>query len=169
MLRYKKVISNPDQQRIAVIYGTSDLHTANDSDTFTQELHRVYKDENGEIPILEIVRKVNQSWADRKIEQMCMADIRELGNNWNHFMWPTANTIKAKQENTSNQNECKENDEKAAMQKDIDELKKKMNDLLEKQSKIVMHSDADPLVPSRKRKQATLSRIPSKTRKTTKT
>ena len=56
MLRYKKAISNQDQQRIAVIYGTSDLHTASDTNTFTHELHRVYTEENGEIPILEIVR-----------------------------------------------------------------------------------------------------------------
>ena len=39
-----------------MIQGTSDLHTATDAHTFTQELYKIFKEENGEIPILQIVR-----------------------------------------------------------------------------------------------------------------
>ena len=52
------------------------------------------------------------------------------------------------------------------MKKDIEELKKSLKELREKLSNTEEHSDTEPQVPSRKRKQATLSRIPSKSRKT---
>ena len=56
--RYKKKISTSDSEKIAMIHGTSELHAASDANTFTQELFKVYNDENGEIPILQIARYV---------------------------------------------------------------------------------------------------------------
>ena len=52
------------------------------------------------------------------------------------------------------------------MKKDIEELRKRLKDIEEKQSQKEEPIDTDAQVPSRKRKQATLSRIPSKSRKT---
>ena len=37
----KTPISTQDQEKIAVIYGTSELHAAGDRNSFTQELHKV--------------------------------------------------------------------------------------------------------------------------------
>jgi hypothetical protein len=54
--REKTPISKADQKKIAVIYGTSNLHTACDTNSFTRELHKVYEEEGGNIPILQIVR-----------------------------------------------------------------------------------------------------------------
>ena len=49
-------MSTSDQQKIAVIHGTSELHTASDSNSFTKELYKIYKEEKKAIPFLEIVR-----------------------------------------------------------------------------------------------------------------
>ena len=53
-IRYKEEISLQDQERIAVLYGTSDLHTARDDNSFTKELYKVIKDNDWAYPILRI-------------------------------------------------------------------------------------------------------------------
>ena len=42
-------MSESDQEKIAVLYGTSELHTASDSYTLTHELYKIYP-----LPIREI-------------------------------------------------------------------------------------------------------------------
>ena len=49
-------MSTSDQENIALIHGTSELHTASDMNSFTQELYKVYQEEGNVIPILDIVR-----------------------------------------------------------------------------------------------------------------
>ena len=41
---------------MAVFYGTSDLHPARDANTFTLQLHKVWRQKGRQIPTLEIVR-----------------------------------------------------------------------------------------------------------------
>jgi len=94
ILKNKKPISNEDQQRIAIIYGTSDLHPASDANTFTQELFKVYSAEKQEMPILQIVSKVNKSWKDRGILQICKLDCVEVGSNWKFYIWPNSSPVK---------------------------------------------------------------------------
>ena len=53
-LLLKKEMKTEDEERLLVIQGTSDLHSASDSNSFTKELHKVYGDEGKSIPILEI-------------------------------------------------------------------------------------------------------------------
>ena len=50
------MMSTSDQEKVAVIHGTSELHTASDSNSFTKELYKIYKELDQAIPILEIVR-----------------------------------------------------------------------------------------------------------------
>ena len=110
-------IEDSDMKKIAVIQGTSDLHPASDAHTFTQELFKIYKEENGEIQILQIVRylitslnklpllsfisKVNESWDKRNIKQLSKHDIVESGNNWKYYMWPASICFIPKQDNAT--------------------------------------------------------------------
>ena len=48
-------MSTSQQQNIAIIYGTLNLHSALDFNSFTQELFKIYQKEKFSIPILEIV------------------------------------------------------------------------------------------------------------------
>jgi len=89
ILRHKREMNKKDQQRIALIQGTSEGHKASDLDSFTQELHKVVQEENGSIRIKDIPKKVNQSWCDRNIDQLCKLDICEIGDNWENVQWPS--------------------------------------------------------------------------------
>ena len=53
--RHKRKMSTSQQQNIAIIYGTLNLHSALDFNSFTQELFKIYQKEKFSIPILEIV------------------------------------------------------------------------------------------------------------------
>merc|ERR1739838_603239 len=85
-------------ENIAVIQGTSECHTASDTNSFTNELYKIYNQEGMVIPILDIPRNVNKSWHDRGIKQICKIDIVEVGNNWTNVMWSASNIIEAKKE-----------------------------------------------------------------------
>ena len=89
--------------RIAILYGTSELHSARDSHSFTCELCQLVKSRRTPICIVDIpgyvdidmtminydiVRKVNESWEKKKIKQRCKLDCVEVGDNWKNFHWP---------------------------------------------------------------------------------
>ena len=56
MFRHKRKMSTSDQEKVAVIHGTSELHTASDANSFTKELFKIYEVFKKPIPILEIPR-----------------------------------------------------------------------------------------------------------------
>ena len=39
---------------------------------------------------LSMFRKVNESWARKKVKQKCKEDIVHIGNNWESFVWPSS-------------------------------------------------------------------------------
>eukprot|EP00092_Neocalanus_flemingeri_P007658 GFUD01008269.1.p1 GENE.GFUD01008269.1~~GFUD01008269.1.p1 ORF type:complete len:818 (+),score=184.90 GFUD01008269.1:27-2480(+) len=75
--------------KIAVIYGTTDLHLASDYHSFTKELHKIVTSESCSISFANIAKKVNQSWAQKNIKQKCKEDIVHIGDNWDSFLWPS--------------------------------------------------------------------------------
>jgi len=85
-LQKKEAISQEDQEKIVVLYGSLDGHSSSDSRSFTKELFKVTDEGNISIPILKLASKVNQSWKDTN--QRCKADLVEVGDNWNDFHWP---------------------------------------------------------------------------------
>ena len=56
MFRHKRKMSTSDQEKVVVIHGTSELHTASDANSFTKELFKIYEVFKKPIPILEIPR-----------------------------------------------------------------------------------------------------------------
>merc|ERR1712179_608257 len=88
-LPYLPPIPRDKESRLAVIFGTTDLHPASDYHSFTSELHTVVNKEYNSIAFASIVKKVNKSWASKNIEQLCKEDIVHVGDNWEQFMWPS--------------------------------------------------------------------------------
>ena len=91
-----------------MIQGTTNHHVAFDDNSFTKELHKVFREEDNEIAILEIEkyvivkhvirylickiipRKVNHNWKNTQgYKQFCKSDCLQIGNNWSDYMWPT--------------------------------------------------------------------------------
>merc|ERR1712098_324101 len=89
-LPYLPPIPHDLEGRIAVIFGTTELHPARDYHSFTRELNKVVSKENGSLAFASIAKKVNQSWARRNIRQRCKEDIVQVGDNWADFMWPSS-------------------------------------------------------------------------------
>ena len=90
--------------RIAILYGTSELHQARDSHSFTCELCQLVKGRRTPLCIMDIpgwlilvilctflltfCSKINESWEKKKIKQRCKLDCVEVGDNWRTFFWP---------------------------------------------------------------------------------
>ena len=75
--------------RVAVLYGTSELHPARDSCSFTTQLcgaARVAR--GGTARLLDLPARVNQAWQQIGIRQRCKLDCVEIGENWRGFYWP---------------------------------------------------------------------------------
>eukprot|EP00092_Neocalanus_flemingeri_P014903 GFUD01016095.1.p1 GENE.GFUD01016095.1~~GFUD01016095.1.p1 ORF type:complete len:561 (-),score=139.18 GFUD01016095.1:3-1559(-) len=75
--------------RLAVLYGTSELHQARDSHSFTCQLCQLVKSRRTPLCIVDIPGKVNEIWEKKKIKQRCKLDCVEVGDNWKSFYWPT--------------------------------------------------------------------------------
>jgi len=125
-LRNMTAISDEDQIKIATIHGTSDLHPANDSDSFTKELYSVYVSEKHEIEILKIVSKVNESWMNRGIRQYCKLDFLDVGINWKFYVWPNPNPFKPHVESIADTNETKESGKSAIGTEELERMFKAM-------------------------------------------
>ena len=87
--RPAKPIPDEDLHRIAIFYGTSDLHVARDHHSFTCMLNTVVRSAHLSLPFLEISRKVNENWSEQNIQQKSKVDYVEIGDNWKNFYWPS--------------------------------------------------------------------------------
>ena len=74
--------------KIATIQAACKTLPAYDSNSFTRELHKVFKSRNGHIPIDKMDELVNNSWFQRGIEQLCQLEIVKVGDNWKGLCWP---------------------------------------------------------------------------------
>ena len=86
-LQKKEPISNKNQEKIIVLYGSLDGLYAYDSHSFTNQLFKVTEKGNKSIPILKLASVVNESWRDT--DQRCKVDLVEVGDNWADFKWPS--------------------------------------------------------------------------------
>jgi len=86
-LKEKEAISQKDQEKIVVLYGSLDGHSTLDARSFTKELFKVTQKGNISIPILDLASKVNESW--KETDQRCKADLVQVGDNWKYFYWPS--------------------------------------------------------------------------------
>ena len=75
--------------KIAILYGTSDLHAASDYQSFTSMLETVLRNNFLHLPFLDVAGKVNEMWEEKNIKQKSKVDYVPVGDNWNSFYWPS--------------------------------------------------------------------------------
>ena len=75
--------------KIAILYGTSDLHVARDYHSFTSMLDMVLRSNYLHLSFQDISGKVNERWTQQNVKQKSKVDSVEVGDNWNAFYWPS--------------------------------------------------------------------------------
>ena len=91
--RPAKPIPDDLLHRIAIIFGTSELHVARDYHSFTAMLDTVIRSNHLCLPFVEISGKVNENWRQQNIKQKSKEDMVKIGNNWKDFRWPSKDPI----------------------------------------------------------------------------
>ena len=94
VLRLSDPIDDELLSRIAILYGTSDLHVARDYHSFSCMLNTVLRSHFLHLPFQNISGKVNEKWAQQNVKQKSKVDSVEVGDNWNAFYWPSKKPIR---------------------------------------------------------------------------
>ena len=74
--------------RMATMYSTCESLATYDENSFLRELWKVYQEQNHRISITKMAKMINDSWHNRRINQVCMIDMVEDGDNWKKKYWP---------------------------------------------------------------------------------
>ena len=74
--------------RMATMYSTCESLATYDENSFLRELWKVYQEQNHRISITKMAKMINDSWHNRRINQVCMIDMVEEGDNWKKKYWP---------------------------------------------------------------------------------
>ena len=90
--RQRHVLEIAEQERIAVISNSWNLHAIDSNGSLTRELHEVTDAGKTPILLLEIAKKVNASWKEKGLQQRSKIDLLENGVNWVDYMWPSDKT-----------------------------------------------------------------------------
>ena len=81
-------IQRDDLARMATMYSTCESLASYDENSFLRELWKVYQEQDHRISITKIQKLINDSWKNRKINQVCIVEMIDVGDNWKKKYWP---------------------------------------------------------------------------------
>ena len=91
-LKEKKAFKIAEQEKIAVVSGSLELHPIDDNWSLTKELYKVTEAGKSPVLLVDIAKKVNASWKESDVPQRSKIDLLEDLENWADYMWPTSKT-----------------------------------------------------------------------------